>query len=103
MAERDAEDRVIGTAIQSLREARNMTLQSLAANADFTFDYLSRIENGNAIISSWAVVRIARELGIAGVPLVGSPDKEIFAAAEQLRLHFLQSIQTVTDGDAVSQ
>lgn len=88
---RDTDDAAIGRAIQTLRILRSMTLQNLAAAADLTFEYASRIEEGNAIISSWALVRIARALRVDGAPEVGAPNSEIIEATAHLRQNFLQA------------
>lgn len=94
------EDVVIGRAIQTSREARvGMTRERLAADANLTMNYLVRIEEGNAIISNWALVRIARALGFDRIPAAGAQEQEISAAAGHLRQHFLQCIQTPTSSE----
>jgi transcriptional regulator with XRE-family HTH domain len=55
--------RNLGRRLRSLRQARKLTLEALAADTGFTTGYLSQIETGEAIPSLAALSAIAAALG----------------------------------------
>lgn len=59
----DAVIRNLGRRLRSLRRARRLTLEDLAADTGFTTGYLSQIETGEAIPSLAALAAIAAALG----------------------------------------
>ncbi len=59
----DAVIRNLGRRLRSLRRARRLTLEDLAAGTGFTTGYLSQIETGEAVPSLAALSAIAAALG----------------------------------------
>lgn len=62
--------KIIGGAIRSMREARGLTLEGLAANADISYQYLSGIETGKENFSIRILEKIARALDVSLVTLI---------------------------------
>ena len=64
--------KVIGGAIRQLREQRGLTLESLAANAEISYQYLSGIETGKENFSIRILEKIARALDMPMLALIAT-------------------------------
>lgn len=67
-----AATKVIGGAIRRIREERGLTLESLAAHAEISYQYLSGIETGKENFSIRILEKIARALDVPLVALVAN-------------------------------
>lgn len=54
----------LGAAIRSLRQQQGLTLSQLAAKAEVSVSYLSRLENGRSTPSFTLLARLANALGV---------------------------------------
>ena len=54
----------VGAKIQSLREAQNLSVEELAANASLTIEQLTRIETDEVLPSLAPLLKVARALGV---------------------------------------
>jgi len=61
---------IVGSNIRQLRNARELSLEQLAGDADVHFTYLSGIENGKRNPSLLVIVRIAKALSVAPADLL---------------------------------
>lgn len=64
--------KVIGGAIRQMRVQRGQTLESLAANAQISYQYLSGIETGKENFSIRILEKIARALDTPMVALIAA-------------------------------
>ena len=83
--------KIIGQRIRALREQRGLTLESLAAAADISYQYLSGVETGKENFSIGVLEGLARSLGVTLRSLVAAAyeDSESEAGAPTVnRKHF---------------
>ena len=62
--------KIIGSAIREIREERGLTLETLAKNADISYQYLSGIETGKENFSIRILEKIAGALELPIVTLI---------------------------------
>lgn len=71
----DRQDEIIikdfGKRLQKIRLGRNLSLQTLAHNADLSHQFIDRIERGKSNPSLTTLHRLARALEISVVELIG--------------------------------
>ena len=69
----------LGAAIRSLREARDLSIEALAAEADLHTVSVSRIEGGKQNLTWVALSNLAAALGVEVLDLVGLATKQPFS------------------------
>jgi transcriptional regulator with XRE-family HTH domain len=102
-----------GDRIRAIREARGMTQDQLAADADISKGFLSEVENNKRNISSEDLLRIANVLGASVDYLLRGETKdqprrepviippELSQAAEELGLTYAQTLETLEAHNSV--
>ena len=102
-----------GDRIREIREARGMTQDQLAVQADISKGFLSDVENNKRNISSDNLLRIANVLGasvdyllrgetkesLRRTPIVIPP--ELSQAAEEMGLSYAQTLETLEAHNSV--
>ena len=66
----------IGTNIRRAREARGLSLKSLATKSGVTLQYLGRVELGEVDVSVAVLAQVARGLGVHAAQLMANVDAE---------------------------
>lgn len=60
----------IGLAIMKARQAKGMSQEDLAGEAEVARNYISRIENGHVAFSVPVLIKIAKALGVSPAQLL---------------------------------
>lgn len=84
----------LGRRLRSMRQARRLTLEKLAADTGFTSGYLSQIETGEAVPSLAALSAIAAALGTdmsSFFPLPDAPRVHVSRVGDRDRLRIAPS------------
>lgn len=75
-SKQDSTQKILGRAVRAARESQNLTLETLAARAEITYQYLSRVENGHENFSIRVLERLAIALNLTLYELVAKAFKQ---------------------------
>lgn len=93
----DDTDRYVGRRIREERRSRDISLESLAAVAEFSYQHIGRIEKGTQRIHAGQLYLIARALGL--------PVREFFPPVDEytgdLQVPFVEAIRRMPNDQVI--